>query len=63
MTQEVRVTLTLKVDANQSKEDIMSFVNHAINKRGIQHRIESKPYYSFTKINKIEEESEIYKTE
>ena len=36
MTQEVRVTLTLKVDASQSKEDITSFVNHAISKRSIQ---------------------------
>ena len=60
MTQEIRVTLTLEVDASQSKEDVTSFVTNAISKRAIQHRIEGKPYYSLARIDKIEEEAEIY---
>ena len=58
MRQKVQVILTLEVDSSQSLEDIKSFVNHAIDKRAIQHRIESKPYYCFKKVEKIEEKIE-----
>lgn len=63
MTQEVRVTLTLEVDASQTKDDIFSFLKKAIEHRCVQHTIENKPSYSLTEIENIEEESEIYDTE
>lgn len=62
-TQEVRVTLTLEVDADQSKDDIIAFIKKAIDNRSRQHFIESKPRCNFIKIDKIEEESEIYDNE
>ena len=63
MTQEVRVTLTLEVDASQTKDDINDFFTNAIVKRSLQHLIEAKPSFKLVKIDKIEEESEIYDTE
>jgi predicted molibdopterin-dependent oxidoreductase YjgC len=49
MTQEVRVVLTLEVDIKETKEDIISNL-HCI----LPHLI---------RVNEVEEESEIYKTE
>jgi hypothetical protein len=54
MRQEVEIVLTLEVDVNKSKQDIINEFNILFN---------GHYCFSFIKIKSIKEESELYQTE
>ena len=58
MTQEVEVVLTLEVDAEKNKQNIIDFINWKLNTENFQDK-----WFEIIEVKSIKEESEIYQTE
>ena len=58
MTQKVEITLTLEVDAEKNKQDIIDFINWKLNTENFQDK-----WFEIIEVKSIKEESEIYQTE
>ena len=58
MTQKVEITLTLEVDAEKNKQDIIDFINWKLNTENFQDK-----WFEIIEVKSIKEESELYQTE
>lgn len=61
-TQEVRAVIRLEVDLSQDKKEILAFLNELISTHTSYSTTYNRMMFKDIVITKIEEESEIYKT-